>query len=227
MLYLVLLWLALKRRVSHSSPISLLLYPFLHLSTFPLYKLPPPTQPVCLTCLQAQYKFPLLRCRSLNPRKMCGTSFMIIFNHFVLALMGFIISISVKCLFIRSRTHYSVLNSQFDSAIRAVLPSKRFRLKTKISISAGDASDHKSFFTQSENQLDWSLKSPMCVAFSTCIPFLLWHNVFTHSFRVIPHGKDLQISLKSLEKLTTHPGHISYHPACRSGSYNWPRRGWQ
>ena len=90
--------------------------------------------------------------------------------------------------------------AQFDSAIRAVLPSKRFRLKTKISISAGDASDHKSFFTQPENQLDWSLKSPMCVAFSTCIPFLLWYNVFTHSFRVIPHGKDLQISLKSFEK---------------------------
>ena len=89
---------------------------------------------------------------------------------------------------------------QFNSAIRAVFPSKRFHLKTKISISAGDASDHKSFFTQPENQLDWSLKSPMCVAFSTCIPFLLWYNVFTHSFRVIPHGKDLQISLKSFEK---------------------------
>ena len=66
-----------------------------------------------------------------------------------------------------------LFGAQFDSAIRAVFPSKRFHLKTKISISAGDASDHKSFFTQSENQLDWSLKSPMCVAFSTCFPFLL------------------------------------------------------
>ena len=95
-----------------------------------------------------------------------------------------------------------MLNSQIYSAIRAVLQSKRFRLKTKVSISAGDASDHKSFFTQSDNQLDWSLKSPMCVAFSTCTPFLLGYIMFIRSIRVIPHGKDLQISLKSSEKST-------------------------
>ena len=118
--------------VWHTSPVSLLLYPFLHLSSFPLYKLPPSSQPVFLTCLQAQYKFPLLRCRSLNPRKMCGTSFMIVFNHFVLALMAFIISISVKCLFIRSQIHDSVLNliQQFGPSFHLNVSASRPRFQS-------------------------------------------------------------------------------------------------
>ena len=132
MLYLVLLWLALKRRVSHSSPISLLLYPFLHLLSSSLYTLPPSSQSVCLTCLQAQYKFPFPRNRSLNLRKMCGTSVTIIFNHFVLALMAFIISISVKCLFIRSQIHDSVLNliQQFGPSFHLNVSASRPRFQS-------------------------------------------------------------------------------------------------
>ena len=98
---------------------------FLHFASSSLCKLCPFSQSMCSTCLQVQYGF-----LPFSPREICGMSISVILNQFVLVLTMFVVSISVRGLYIRSWIHYSALNYRLDSTIRVIPPSKRLRLNS-------------------------------------------------------------------------------------------------